>query len=156
MGAGGGRKRGRRDAGASASWDAAPGAGGERFLRLRGEGPEGEAWGGEAGAAAERALRALRAELLETCGAVGGAVPLRRVATLGGGEGVVGVPLAWGQEVAGVAALVCRAEGAACRLRLLSHSDSLMRVLGGDVAGALWGASGEGGGGREEGGRERE
>ena len=87
MGAGGGRKRGRRDAGASASWDAAPGAGGERFLRLRGEGPEGEAWGGEAGAAAERALRALRAELLETCGAVGGAVPLRRVATLGGGGG---------------------------------------------------------------------
>ena len=156
MGAGGGRKRGRRDAGASASWDAAPGAGGERFLRLRGEGPEGAAWGGEAGAAAERALRALRAELLETCGAVGGAVPLRRVATLGGGEVVVGVPLAWGQEVAGVAALVCRAEGAACRLRLLSHSDSLMRVLGGDVAGALWGASGEGGGGREEGGRERE
>ena len=73
-----------------------------------------------------------------------------------GGGGVVGVPLAWGQEVAGVAALVCRAEGAACRLRLLSHSDSLMRVLGGDVAGALWGASGEGGGGREEGGRERE
>lgn len=142
MGAGGGRKRGRGEAEASASWDAPPGAGGaagECFLRLRGEGPGGEPWGGGSGAAAERALRALRTELLEVCGAVGGAVPLRRVATLEGGEVVVGVPLTWGQEVAGVAALVCRAEGASCRLRVLSHSDSLMRVLAGDVNSALWG-----------------
>jgi len=89
-------------------------------------------------------------------GGGGGGGPPGGGARGGGGGGVGGVPLAWGQEVAGVAALVCRAEGAACRLRLLSHSDSLMRVLGGDVAGALWGASGEGGGGGGEGGRERE
>ena len=143
-----GRKRRRAAEGGAAggaglrSWDASPGgATGTRFLRLRGEGPRGEPWM-PAGTAAERVLRALKAQLLEVCGAVGGAVPLRQVATLAGGDVVLGVPQAWEREVAGAASLACRVDGAACRLQVVSQSDSLMRVLGGGVSGVLWGGMG--------------
>ena len=119
------------------------GATGTRFLRLRGEGPRGEPWT-PAGTAAERVLRVLRAELLDVCGAVGGAVPLKQVATLAGGDVVLGVPQAWEREVAGAASLACRVDGEACRLQVVSQSDSLMRVLGGDVSGVLWGGVGAG------------